>query len=288
MSDLSDVQNSLVTLCAGILYPTPPTAPAQPSVAGPAVRIFPGWPLKKQVDADLANGICTVSVYPTDMERNTTRYLSKYRKLSINTPTLTLTASGQTVTVGGSAPPASNAHNLAVFVNRVPYVYQTQPADTLFTIAAALAELIAAVVPGTVSNGVAIVLPDDAVLGPVRVGITGTSGRKIRNTQRVFRITVWSDKPEKRDAIAGVLDPVLAVTPFVSMSDGTRGKFEYRGSPETDQFEKSTLYKRDLMYAVDYPTMQLVTVPQIVAVEINVSASVDGVPPFTPVATDFS
>jgi hypothetical protein len=284
MADLAAVHQSIVTLCSGILYPTPPTTPTQLSVAGTAVRIFPGWPLKAQIDKDLAQGICTVSVYPAHMERPSTRYLANYQNLSLNTPTLTLSSSGQTVTVGGTIPPASNPHNLAIFVNRVPYVYATLPNDTLATIAAALAALI----PGAVSAGPVIAIPEMSVIGPVRVGITGTSGRPVRNTQRVFQITVWANTPANRDAIAGVLDPVLAATPFVFMPDGTAGKFEYRGSPETDQYEKSTLYKRDLMYSVDYSTMQTVTVPQIVAVEVNLSAAVDGVPPFVPVATEFS
>ena len=235
-------------------------------------------------DLDLAAGICSVSVYPAKMERNTTRYLSRYKQASINSPTLTLTAAGQTVTVSGTIPPASNPHNLGVFVNGVPYVYAVKPNDTLASVAAALATLIT----GSSSAGPLVTLPAGALLGPVRAGITGKSARPIRNTQRVFQITIWADTPAHRDAIAAVIDPVLAATPFVFMPDGTAGNVVYRGSPQTDKDEKSGLYRRDLMYSVDYSTMQTVTAPQIVAVEVDISAAVDGVPPFVPVATEFS
>src|SRR3984957_4801367 len=243
VSDVSDVSNALVSLCAGILYPTPPPAgTTPPSVAGTPVRVFYGWPLPQQIDLDLAAGICSVSVYPAKMERNTTRYLSRYKKASINSPTLTLTAAGQTVTVSGTIPPASNPHNLGVFVNGVPYVYAVKPNDTLASVAAALATLIT----GSSSAGPLVTLPAGALLGPVRAGITRKSGSQIRNAQRVFQSTIWADTPAHRDAIAAVIDPVLAATPFVFMPDGTAGNVVYRGSPQTDKDEKSGLYRRDL------------------------------------------
>jgi len=287
VSDLVDVQNSLVSLCTAQLYPTGSSAGLVPSPAvGFVVKIYPGWPVKAQLDIDLAAkpAICHVSVYPTKMERQTTRYLSRYKQLSMNTPTLTLAASGQTVTVGGTIPPASNPHNLAIFVNGVPYIYQPLINDTLQTIATAFAALI----PGASAAGAVVTVPSAAVLGPVRVGVTGTSGRSVGNQDRVFQIGIWADTPAHRDVIAQAIDPALRATAFVFMPDGTAGKLEYRGSPETDQFEKSTLYRRDLMYSVDYSTMQTVAAPQIVAVEVNISAAVDGVPPFVPVSTQFS
>ena len=289
MADLSDIAQSLVTLCAGVLYPVAPTpGTAQPSTAGPPVRVFYGWPLPQQIKNDLSLGICSVSVYPSTMERNTTRYLATYQQTSINTPTLTLTLAGQAVTVAGVIPPASNPHNLAVFVNGIPYLYQVKSTDTLASIAAAIAALIAVVVAGTTSAGPAITVPNTATVGAVRVGITGVSSRPVRNTLRVFQITVWADTPAKRDAIAQAIDPALAATPFVFMPDGSAGNLVYRGSPQTDKDEKSGLYRRDLMYSVDYSTLQNVTAAQIVAIETDIGVAVSGVPPFVPAAIDFT
>lgn len=71
MADLSDVESSLVTVIAGLLYPN---GTGQPSSVGIPCKVFAGWPTAAQLDADLVAGVANVSVYPTQIERNTTRY----------------------------------------------------------------------------------------------------------------------------------------------------------------------------------------------------------------------
>lgn len=283
MADVSDVANALVALCTGVVYPNGVQTELQASVVGPPIRLYPGWPVKAQLDADMLAGVCHVNVYPRPQERNTTRYTPKFQQTSVNTATLTLTGVQQTVTVGGTIPPSSNPHNLAVFVNGVPYLYQPLTTDTLTTIAAALAALI----PSATSAGAVITVPTSATLGAVRVGITGTSARPLRNQERVFQIGIWADTPAHRDVIAQAIDPVLELTKFILLPDGWYGEMNYRGSPETDQYEKSTLYRRDLMYAVDYATLQVMTTGQIVVVETDISAAVSGVS-YAAVATEFT
>jgi hypothetical protein len=285
MADISDALTLLTNTIAGIVYPN---GTASPSITGAGIRIYPGWPIGQQLDIDLAAGVCHVSVFPSQQERNTTRYLGKFEQTSVNTPTLTLTVVGQMVTVGGVIPPASNVHNLGVFVNGIPYVYQALPTDTLASIAAALAALIVVAVPGTSTNGPTITVPKSATLGAARVGVFGSSSKPVRNQDRVVQITIWADTPANRDTIAKAVDPVLAAMNFLVFPDDTAGRFIYRGSPFSDQFEKSGLYRRDLMYSVDFSTLAVVTSPQIVAVETNTSAALNGVPPFVPVSTTFN
>ncbi|MFD2271831.1 hypothetical protein ACFS07_13365 [Undibacterium arcticum] len=106
MADLTDVGSALVALIAQTVYPN---GTGQASVANTGVRIYQGWPNPQQLDADLKLGICHVSVYPRTEERNVTRYSKDWQQLSVNTPTLTLTISGQTVTVGGTVPPGEQS-----------------------------------------------------------------------------------------------------------------------------------------------------------------------------------
>lgn len=270
MADLSDVANTLKDLCASLVYPN---GTAQPSVANAPIQVYVGWPVKSQLDADLAIGKCHVSVYPRPQERNTTRYLPTSAQVSLNTALLTLTVSGQTVTVAGTIPPVANPHNLAIFVNGLPYVYRVLVTDTLATIASAMAALI----PGASSAGPIIIVQNTARLGAARVGVTGTSGILVRNQERVFQIGIWADTPAHRDAIATGIDPTLAATTFLSFADGTAGRFRYVGSPVTDMFEKSTLYRRDLMYSVDYSTMQVQSTTQITQISETVQAGPNSV-----------
>lgn len=277
MADLSDVANALVTLATGLVYPAGTTLP---SVTGNLVHVYYGWPIPQQLDADLQVAICHVSVYPRPQERNTTRHLSSFAQTATSVKTLTLTVAGQAVTLAGTIPPASNPHNLAIFVNGTPFVYQASPGDTLASAAAALAALI----PGATATGAVITIT--GTIGAVRVGVTSTTSRLIRSQERVFQIGIWADTPMNRDTIAQAVDPTLAATTFLTFADGSAGRLRYVGSPISDMAEKSTLYRRDLMYAVDYATLQSLTATDVTQTQLNVSA---GVPPASsPVATEFA
>jgi hypothetical protein len=284
MADLSDVTAALVTLIAGVVYPS---GTGQPSVAATDTVIYEGWPNPQQLDADLAVGKCHVSIYPRIDERNTTRYSPTWQQATINTPTLTLTISGQTITVAGTIPNASNPTNLAVFANNLPYTYAVLPGDTLATAATALAALIAVGVPGTVAAGAVITLPALGLVEWARVGVTGTSVRSVRSQERVIQIGIWADSPAHRNALAKAIDAALAVTTFLQLPDGTGGRLTYKSSIVSDSLQKDRLYRRDLLYMVDYATTQTETETQITAGQINDSAAVSGVLPYVPVSTSY-
>jgi hypothetical protein len=280
MADVTDVVDTLVGLISGLLYPN---GTANPPSVRTNVRVFAGWPIPDQLDTDLANTaagtpavpdpqICQVSVYPLPAERNTTRYLQQWQQASINTPTLTLTAAGQTVTVGGTIPPASNPHNAVIFANGVPYAYAVQPADTLASIATALATLINVVVTGTLSAGPIVTLAAGARLGAVRIGVTGTSVNEIARQEKQFSIIVWADSPQHRTAIAKVIDPALKAMTFIALPDLSAGRIRYFGNRESDNAEKQGIYRRDLIFTVEYATLQTQINTQITAIGVTVQS----------------
>ena len=285
MADASDVSATLVGLISGFIYPN---GTSNPSAAAVDARVFVGWPVPATLQTDISNDVCQISVYPLPTERNTTRYESAWQNGIINTPTLTLTALGQTVTVGGAVAPANNPHNACIFVGGIPYIYAVQPTDTIVTVATALATLINAAVPGTLSSGPQILLPGTAVLGPVRVGVTGSSILEIRRQEKLFQITIWANTPQNRSALAKTIDPALAAMHFINLPDLTGGRLIYRNNRESDTAEKQQVYRRDLIYSVEYPTIQTQTLPQILTVEQVYSVAVAGVPPYVPIATEFS
>jgi hypothetical protein len=265
MSDLTDVQNALVTLMAGIAYPN---GTSNPSVVGAPVRIYPGWPIPLELDADLAAGICHISVYPRPEESNSTRYTREWQEATVQTPTLTLKVAGQTVTVGGVIPPPTNPHNLVVFVNGTPFVYTALPCDTLATIARALASI-----AGASSSGAVITFAPNARLA-VRVGVTGTAMQETRRQERLIQIGIWADSPDHRASIAKPIDAALAAQNFLIMPDDSAARLRYKSSPITDVYEKSRIFRRDLMYEVEYGTFQTATEIEFSASQLNIAGGV--------------
>lgn len=282
MADISEVTSTLAALISAMLYPT---GTANPPAVRTNTRVYVGWPVPEQLASDLASTIvgnaldlpiCHVSVFPLPAERNTTRYLQTWQQVTLNTPTLTLTAIGQTVTVGGTIPPASNPHNAVIFANGIPYVYAVQPGDTLNSIAASLATLIAVSVPGASSAGPVVTLPASARLGAVRIGVTGTSMREISRQEKQIQIVIWADSPDHRSAIAKIIDPALKALSFIALPDLTAGRIRYCGNRESDHAEKQGIYRRDLMYSVEYGTFQSETETQITQIETSILVGLDG------------
>jgi len=273
MADLIDVQNALVALAAQVMYPN---GTSQPSAAGMPVKIYAGWPQANQLDADLVAGTCHLTVFPTQIERNTTRYSKDWQPLDVHPATLTLTVSGQTITVGGAIPAPFYPQNVAATVNNLSFAYATQSTDTLTSIATALAALIAVGVPGTTSNGAVITLPTGAKISAARVGSTGTSIRELRRQERVFMLSAWCNTPDHRDAVCRALDAALADTLRLIMPDQMAARIIYRNSPVWDANQKTLLYRRDMNYSVEFATTQTRTDSQITDIQVNVANQPDG------------
>ncbi|PUA19583.1 hypothetical protein [Glaciimonas sp. PCH181] len=284
MSDIIDVQNTLVGVIANAAYPN---GTGQASVSGNPIVVYAGWPTASRLDADLIAGKAHITVFPTATESNKTRYPRDWVQQSVNTATVTATIAGQTVVIGGAMPSPFTAHNIMAMVNHQPYVYAVQSSDTLTSIATALAVLIAAGVPGTTSAGTVITMPGAANITVVRVGVTGTSIREIRRQERVFQLTVWANTPSQRDVIGSALDISLANTEFLTLPDGYGARLIYRSSNVIDGLQKAKLYRRDFMYAVEYATTQTEVDAQITQTQLNTSVQNDGATQYTAPRTTY-
>jgi hypothetical protein len=264
VADLEDVSNALGVLIGAVLYPSGATSENPSPVAGLPVRVEVGWPLPQALQAAMAAGI-----YPRPAERTMTRYPRAWSTKSVNAPSYTLTQSGQVVTVGGAAPSPYAVQNLGVFVNGKAYALQATVGQTASQIAAALQGLILADVAGASVAGAAITLPSSARIGALRVGVVGTSQRELRRQERQFQITIWADTPAHRDAVSQPIDIALAATDWLTLADGSMGRLIYHGSPLSDFEQKQAIYRRDLIYAVEYATVQTATDTQIVVQTTN-------------------
>jgi hypothetical protein len=278
MADVSDIESVLVTTIAQLVYPN---GTGNPSVANAPCKVYRGWPIPANLDSDLAAGKINISVFPQSVEQRTTKYPRDWQPVSIPAPALTLTASDITITVGGTP---SSPLNAAALVNGKAYVYAVQPSDTLDSIATGLAALINADTTAT-SSGPVITIPAARQL-VARVGGVGTIIRETRRQKRGFQITFWCPNPALRDLIVPPVDAGLANIDFLSLPDGTAGRLLYERTVVSDRVERAGLYRRDLIYSVEYGTTDSQSAAQIVAELLNITGGLDpSNPPIVSFAT---
>lgn len=246
MADVSDVMNALVALSAQAIYPN---GTGQSSVSSSDVIVYAGWCNPQRLDADLLLGKAHISVYPRPEETLKDYYNPEWVDLSKETATLLLTVGTNTVTLSGTV---TTGHNVALLVNDVESVYTCQSGDTLASIATALA-----VLTGGTSVGAVLTLNNPWSI-VARVGVHGYSIRELRRQSRLFQIVIWSPTPALRDTLAKALDAYLTQRKNITLADGSIGLMKYKNSPMTDDLQKATIFRRDLMYTVEYPTTETI------------------------------
>ncbi len=247
MADFSDVENTLVEILSGIIYPN---GIDQESIVNTDVRIFRGWPIPANLGADLKANIINVSVNKIrGMERVTTRFDISWQTLSINSPTLTATVQAgnpYTITLGGTV---SVYQTIMVLYNGSPFPYVVQEDDTLSTISTNIASNIsgASATDNVISFSAAWSLI-------ARVGVTGTAIRETKRQEDVFSITFWTPNFSLRDSICSAVDAALSALIRITLPDGYYARIRYMGSPPEDNAQKAHLYQRSLNYAVEFAT----------------------------------
>ncbi|MDB5965526.1 MAG: putative phage protein [Polaromonas sp.] len=251
MADVSEVADALAALVQAAVYPSGTgAAPA----GGVACKIYQGWPEPKQLLADLQAQHAHVSIWPSDQDRVTTRRMPEWVQAAAPAPSLAATAAGTAVTIGGTV---STPQAVALLIDGKDYAYAVQPADTLASIAAALAALVVADRAAS-SAGPVLTIPGSRTIY-ARLVTTGTSVRETRRESRVFKVIVWADAPARRTALAKVIDQALCALVRVAFADGTVGNIDYVGSQQVDSEQRQGIYRRDLSYAIEYPTLEIRT-----------------------------
>jgi hypothetical protein len=246
MADQSDVENALVALAANALYPNGSGASSLP---GPDCRIYRGWPNSAALNSDLAAGVINVTVFPQgEPGHNTTRYSQQWLG-SPAQPTFTASVSGSSVTIGGTA---GLGQLVGILVNNISYVYAALAGDTPETVAANLATAARADWIVNLSGATLTVAGAASILA--RVVADASVMQEVRRQDQGFRITCWCPTPATRDASASAIDLLLVSFQFIDLADGSLGRLRYRGTLVFDQSQDALLYRRDLLYDVEYPT----------------------------------
>ncbi len=261
----SDVEIGLVQLAASALYPN---GTASPAAIAATIRIYRGWPNATALDVDLAAQRVNVTVFPVPgATQNTTRYAPDWVPAPV-TPTLSVSVSGITATFAGDA----NLGQLAgLLVDGVSYVHRTVAGDTPGLVAATLA---AAISPARIAlvAGAGISIPSASTL-LARTAADATSAQELRRQRQEFRITAWCPTPDLRDAACEAIDVVYAATPFLVLADGSASRLRFASTTTFDTRQDAALYRRDLLYTVEYPTTQVVTEPSMLFGTLGLGAT---------------
>lgn len=260
MADQADVENALVALVANAAYPAGTSADS--AIAGPdgavTCRVYRGLPNAPALDADLVRGVMHASVFAEPHPvKNVTRYPREWQDVKPVPATLSVTVAGLAATFSGTCAAGQLA---GVAVDGAIFPYAVQAADTPPTVASNLAVLVRAA--GWLVNyqGSTLAVPGATRL-VARVVAGGIALRELKRQVQPFRISLWCPDPATRDAAAAMIDPALAAPQFIALADGSSARVRFLGVDTTDKSSDAGLYRRDLIYEVEYPTTEAAMTP---------------------------
>ena len=257
MADQSDVGAALVSEITDILYPNGFSCSG---LLSQTVKIYRGWPNTALLKTDLASNTLNVSVFANvSTPRNTTRWAEGSVISVTTTPSLKVDVSGTSATFSGAAHTGQLA---GLLVDTLAVVHRTVAGDSPEVVAATLAEMIRSR-RIALANGATVTVPG-AGLMVGRVVADQTVLRWTRSQLQQFRISCWCPDPDSRDKVISLIDTAFATRTFIGLADGSSGRLRYEGTTEFDQSQDAALYRRDLIYSVDYLTTVSDVLPSMI------------------------
>lgn len=243
MPDQSDIEQAMAALGAAALEGDPAE-----------VRAYRGWPRAASLEADLRAGRAHLSVTPGGAARDATRFPVEWRGQA-PLPTLRAVVDGETVTFDGEAGAGQVA---GLRVDDAAYAYRLRDGDTPGSVAAVLAGLVRADRAADL-HGAAVVMPGGREV-LARVVADGAGGTELRRQAQPIRMILWCPAPEVRDRLAGLLDVAVAASPVLDVG-GWACRVRAAGGATTDEGAAAGIWRRDLVYAVEYPTVAVEDLP---------------------------
>ncbi|MDR3532820.1 MAG: hypothetical protein P4L90_19980 [Rhodopila sp.] len=204
-------------------------------------------------------------VADNDSGRTTTRYLPAWHTTSVQ-PGVTASATGPAITIAGNPVPGDV---VGALIDGAAYTYRIQDGDTTGLIAANIQHLIQTDRLASV-QGSTITVPGASAI-TVRAVCDNATSFESRRQEKDLRIICWCPTPPIRDSVAAAIDSAIDQTGFLPLPDGTNARMIYRNTASYDQAQNALLYRRDLVYLVEYPTVTTIQQPSMIfgASDIN-------------------
>lgn len=253
MADISELEQSFVTIVAQTLFPSTSYTPynvSTSSLLGISCRVYRGWPLDQQLSDDMNNNVTNISIFSSPgLARDTTRFLRRMTETvtQVYTPTMTITKVGNQITFAGTP---STTEVIGIAHRHAGFSYRLSLSDTPASVAAAFA----AHIPN--STAVANVLTINVDL-PITVTVGGdvATETEVHRQEQLIRVITWAPTTSIRDQVCSALDPAIMWTDRIQFQDNfISGPIINAGTYVDDVVGIENLWRRDLIYKVEYAT----------------------------------
>lgn len=228
-----------------------------PGIVNASVKIYPGWPVPEGLQQDINNGGVHISVWPLPTERKIHTPLgTPSQTMSKGKPTLQFRVNGSLISVEGIA---SAPTNVRVSLDDRTYLFHFQTGATAEKVIAKLSlEL-----PGafTLFSKLCVLKVNQIRFFATT---TGTEVRELRRQLKDFQVTVWAPTPELRGRIGTAIDTALSAKSHIDLNDGAPAQLLYARQFDSDRSQNWHVYRRDLVFSVNYATTQIITAPGVI------------------------
>jgi hypothetical protein len=178
-------------------------------------------------------------------------------------PTLQFTVNGTAISVAGVA---SALTNVLITLNRKTFSFHFRAGTTagraIHALSAALPKSF------TVLSSVCIPLAEHL---SISVTTAGTAVKELHRQIKDFQITVWAPAPGLRDRIGSAIDTALSEQCHIDLNDGAPAQLLYTRQFDSDRSENWHVYRRDLIFSVNYATTQAITAPEVTSTVVTVN-----------------
>lgn len=270
------------------------------------IRVNKGWPTPEELDSDIENSITNISVFWPGMGSLTTTFTTA--PVSVSTPTVSLTANlsstqlqggtsstpaSATITLSGSVavgtitmfllngtPTSVNQSTVNPNAAAISYIPTTN--EALSSVASGVA---AAINANTVANTQVVASASGAVI-TITAAQAGTTGNSItinfqiggtgyliqsfRQQRETFQVHVWAPSDNDRKFFANLIDLTFAQTDFLDMATQDAGRILYKGMIQSDSETRHGIFRRVLVYTVDYPSTVLIPAISVLDAAVTV------------------
>ena len=250
MADIGDVTALLASMANAACYPHGATAP---TVTGGTkdIHVNEGWPLPESLDALIAAGQTAVSVLPLRLSAPAVfQVLDEVYVLVPAAHGLAATIAGGTVTVTG-APGLTE--------------YLTITADgrrSYSRLGASTAAILSAIAVDAASDYAGVAVVGNAITFPttrlsVQIGAAATLGRVTHRQRQSVMITVWAPTPALRNTVGAAIDVAMKAVNRLTFPDTSQGLMVASHSEQRDERQVASIYRRDIVFNVDYATLDV-------------------------------